>query len=147
MFLGKIWKVSKSIFFLKSRTKKILELESFTLYKNCNLCCDLRCTAKFSAFGYSGPVSVVDQQRHTEPISNHHVDHWLSRDDRHTKPARSRTTTGDTRDLLWLCLRSSTDSYFLIPPRSVADSTLHQNVRANLAPNEVGPNSITWQKI
>src|SRR6516164_4095584 len=59
MFLDKSVKVSKSNFSLKSRTQKIFELESFTLYKNCNLCCDLRCTAKFSAFGYSGPVDVV----------------------------------------------------------------------------------------
>jgi len=62
-----------------------------------------------------------------------------SQDDRQTKPARSRTTTGDTRDLLWQCLKFGTDSiYTPVPPRSVADSTLHQNVRANLAPNEVG---------
>ena len=137
----KVWKVSKSNFFLKSRTKNNSRAWVFSItIKIAIYVAIYRCTAKFSAFGYSGPVSVVDQQRHTEPISNHHVDHWLSRDDRHTKPARSRTTTGDTRGMLWLCLKFGTDSVWFVPPRCVAESTLHQNVRAYLAPNEVGPN-------
>jgi len=61
-----------------------------------------------------------------------------SQDDRQTKPARSRTTTGDTRDMLWQCLKFGIDPAYFIPPRCVAESTLHQNVRAYLAPNEVG---------
>ena len=77
-FQEKFEKSANHIFFLRVGRKTMFELESFQLPKNCNFCCDLRCTACFNRTapsGYSGPVVVIEPVRRTEPVCNRNSRH------------------------------------------------------------------------